>query len=608
MRGRMIVIALALAAVAVAFTASRGSEGEVEAPANAVRLPFVYSPEKEPLLKPLIERFNAERHTSGSRPVFVEPEVVASGDAQTRIAQGRLKPALWSPASSFWGRLLNHEADQRLVADENPSIVRTPLVIAMWKRLADAYGYPKRPLGYEQLAQLATGGWAAIGRPEFGSFKYVHTNPDFSTSGLSAVAASYYAAVGKRGGPDRGRRHPRAGAGPRARALDRPLRRHDAVHRRRDARPRARLRVGGGDGGDHAAGLQPPRRRRRAARRGLPVGRHVLLRQPADDAADWVSPEQRRAARVFADFLAEQVTPELAGRYGFRPADEDVAPAGLVTRANGVDPAQPEAGPAPARAEGAGQAQAGLACRPQAGERDRSSSTTPARWARRTSSRRRPRACKGFFREAAPQDRIGLIEVLGRRSRRSCRSRRCATNREELLRRRRRDLPGGETRVRDATIAGVQAVEAELDPDAINAVVVLTDGEDTSSARTAEAVVRELEAQRRKESGQIRVFTIAYGSEPNADELADYAKASGGNSYEGGARRHRVDLPVDQLLLLMNRPPTRGELQRALVLNAATKPLNVLVPTGVTRRRACSSATPWLLPVAFVVLARAARA
>ena len=88
--------------------------------------------------------------------------------------------------------------------------------------------------------------------------------------------------------------------------------------------------------------------------------------------------------------------------------------------------------------------------------------------------------------------------------------------------------------MRDATIAGVQAVEAALDPDAINAVVVLTDGEDTSSGRNADAVVRELEAQRRKESGQVRVFTIAYGSEPNADELADYAKASGGNSYKGG--------------------------------------------------------------------------
>jgi Ca-activated chloride channel homolog len=141
---------------------------------------------------------------------------------------------------------------------------------------------------------------------------------------------------------------------------------------------------------------------------------------------------------------------------------------------------------------------------------------------------------KGFFRQAAPQDRIGLIKFSGD----------ITTlvpiapmreNRDDLLAATDAIFPDGETRVRDATIAGVQAVEAELDPDAINAVVVLTDGEDTSSARTAEAVVRELEAQRRKEAGQIRVFTIAYGSEPNGDELADYAKASGGNSYKGGA-------------------------------------------------------------------------
>ena len=97
------------------------------------------------------------------------------------------------------GRLLNYESDRRLVADDNPSIVRTPLVIAMWEELADAYG-TRSKLGYKELGELATSGWAAAGKPEFGSFKYVHTNPDFSTSGLSAVAASYYAAAGKREG------------------------------------------------------------------------------------------------------------------------------------------------------------------------------------------------------------------------------------------------------------------------------------------------------------------------------------------------------------------------------------------------------------------------
>ena len=50
-----------------------------------------------------------------------------------------------------------------------------------------------------QIAQLATGGWAAAASRSSARFKYVHTNPDFSTSGLSAVAASYYAAGNKEG-------------------------------------------------------------------------------------------------------------------------------------------------------------------------------------------------------------------------------------------------------------------------------------------------------------------------------------------------------------------------------------------------------------------------
>ena len=160
---------------------------------------------------------------------------------------------LWSPASSFWGRLLNYEADRALVADDNPSIVRTPLVIAMWKRLADAYGYPRRPLGYRAARRARDRRLGRRGQPQFGAFKYVHTNPDFSTSGLSAVAASYYAAVGKREGLTEADVAPRRAQ--QVRRLERSI-----VHygdttlfiSERDAPPRARLRVGRRHGGDHA--------------------------------------------------------------------------------------------------------------------------------------------------------------------------------------------------------------------------------------------------------------------------------------------------------------------------------------------------------------------
>ena len=173
-----------------------------KAPAGALKIRFAYSPEKEVLALPLIKKFNQERIKVGGRPIFVEAENVSSGDAETRIAKGQLKPTAWSPASSLWGRLLNYEADKGYIAKDNPSLARTPLVIAMWEPPARALGWPKKPIGFGEVLRLATSknGWADYGHPEYGRFKLGHTNPDFSTSGLSAVAAEYYAATGKREG------------------------------------------------------------------------------------------------------------------------------------------------------------------------------------------------------------------------------------------------------------------------------------------------------------------------------------------------------------------------------------------------------------------------
>ena len=211
-RGQLLLaIFAALAVGAVAWFAGgpgKNDESSTEpaasakAPAGAVRVTFAYSPEKEKLLLPLIKSFNRERNEVGGSPVFVEGINAASGDAEARIAKGTFKPVAWSPASSLWGRLLNFEADRPYTADEAPSIVRTPLVIAMWEPMARALGYPRKKLGFADILRLATSGkgWADFGKPEFGAFKLVHTNPDFSTSGLSAVVAEYYAATGKKEG------------------------------------------------------------------------------------------------------------------------------------------------------------------------------------------------------------------------------------------------------------------------------------------------------------------------------------------------------------------------------------------------------------------------
>src|SRR5216684_835023 len=201
---RAIVIALVAAVVGVAaFTSLHGgSAGRASTGGDSLRLIFAYSPNQEQLLVPLIRRFNAERHIAGGRDVAIVGESVASGDVEAKVAARTYQPIIWSPASSLWGRLLNFQVRAPWVADENPSIVRTPLVIALWKPEAKALGWPHRPIGFRQILQLATSrsGWGAYGLPTFGRFKLGHTNPDFSTSGLSFVAAQYYTATGKREG------------------------------------------------------------------------------------------------------------------------------------------------------------------------------------------------------------------------------------------------------------------------------------------------------------------------------------------------------------------------------------------------------------------------
>jgi Ca-activated chloride channel family protein len=78
----------------------------------------------------------------------------------------------------------------------------TPLVIAMPRPMAEALGWPDEPLGFADLATLAENaeGWAAVGHPEWGPFRLGKTNPNYSTSGLNFTVAEYYAATGKRAG------------------------------------------------------------------------------------------------------------------------------------------------------------------------------------------------------------------------------------------------------------------------------------------------------------------------------------------------------------------------------------------------------------------------
>jgi Ca-activated chloride channel family protein len=540
----LAVVAIAAVALVAVLSGGGGDDGGGDgresgpvAPKGSVRVSFAYSPEKEKLLRPLIRRFNSERAKVNGKPVFVEGEVVSSGEAESKLAAGTLELTAWSPASSLWGRLLNFEADRSFVADDNPSIVRTPLVIAMWEPFARALGWPRKQLGFEQIIRLARSnqGFAEFGHPEFGSFKLVHTNPDFSTSGLEAVVAEYYAATGKKEGLTE---EDVAGSG--ARAVVRDIER-SIVHYGDTTLFIADQMRREGPGYASAVAMEEVTlldfNRDRGSQPKL-----VALYPPegtfySDNPfivldAPWVQPAQRQGAQVFQHFLEDQITPELAAQSGFRPPSLDDAPVAPVSKENGVDPAQPK------RVLGLPEPRVLDAVR-RAWREDRKPANvllvvdTSGSMAEANRLERAKAGLRSFFRNVGRQDSVGLmifsdqitplIPVGPYRA-----------NAAELRDKVRNLIADGGTAVYDATIDGFRRVRSGASADRINAVVVLTDGEDTDSGASADEVVEAVRAQGDSDD-QVRVFTIAYsaGAVGAADALKRISEASGGQAYEG---------------------------------------------------------------------------
>lgn len=173
--------------------------GGDSAPANALKISIAYSPEKETWLKERIAAFNASRAEVGGKPIFVEGVNKSSGAARTEIKNNQLDVTIWSPSASTWLEVLKQETGNSNIAVSSRPLVLTPVVISMWKPMAEALGWPNTPIGWADMLKLINDpkGWGAYGHPEWGRFSWGHTDPEISTSALSTLLAEFYAAVGK---------------------------------------------------------------------------------------------------------------------------------------------------------------------------------------------------------------------------------------------------------------------------------------------------------------------------------------------------------------------------------------------------------------------------
>lgn len=168
------------------------------------------SSEKAALLGQIADSFARTNPTANGKCARVHVFSKSSGGAAKALAQGwdigsdGTRPDVWTPASSSWvvllrQRLAARDAPTDLVPSSIASVAKTPLVIAMPRPMAKALGWPSKALGWSDILALTRdpNGWGRFGHPEWGAFRLGKTNPNFSTSGLNATIASYFAATGR---------------------------------------------------------------------------------------------------------------------------------------------------------------------------------------------------------------------------------------------------------------------------------------------------------------------------------------------------------------------------------------------------------------------------
>ena len=249
--------------------------------------------------------------------------------------------------------------------------------------------------------------------------------------------------------------------------------------------------------------------------------------------APWVSASERKGAGLFQRFLASEVTPELAARSGFRPADPQKKPVAPIDESHGADPSQPE------RVLGLPEPRVLDRIR-AVWRKDRKPANVmlvvdvSGSMADEDRLKRAKQGLEVFMDEVAPTDRLGLISFAEQIDTLVPVHDQFREGEPELRATMQSLVAGGTTAVYDATAEALRSLRKLGDPSRINAVVVLTDGGDTDSTITDDEVV-DLVSHRDESGPPVRIFTIAYSPDAERAEtvLKRIAAGSGGQAYTG---------------------------------------------------------------------------
>jgi Ca-activated chloride channel family protein len=515
------------------------STSSERAPAGSLELVFPYGSEKEKWITDVTRDFNQRNiKTSGGKTIFVRALPMGSGETIDNILSGSLQAHLASPASGAFIKLGNAESRLKIGKDlivSTDNLVLSPVVIAMWKPMAEAIGWGKKPIGWSDILALARNekGWEAYGYPQWGKFKFGHTHPEYSNSGLISLFAEAYAGAGKT-------------AGLTLADLNKPQLKQSmagveqsVVHYGSSTGFFGRKMFANGPEYLSAAVLYESMVVESYSQNNLAFPIVAIYPKEGTFWSDhpvgvvereWVSPEHREAAKIYIQYLLARPQQLKAIEYGFRPALVDLPLAAPLDLAHGINPQEPKTTlEVPSADVINGILQLWRAEKKHSnivlvldtsGSMNEDSKIQNAR-----------EGAKQLVQLLDDGDTFSFLpfssELHWAQRNASVKEERPRLNAQiDSL------FAGGGTALYQAIDAAYQQLAMAPPGDSkIQAVVVLTDGEDTQSGMKLEELMERIRYN--GETRAIHIFTIAYGKDARKDILQKIADSTQAKFYEG---------------------------------------------------------------------------
>lgn len=535
------------------------------------------SSEKVNLVEKLGEAFKNSPEASGlSDCASVFPINVSSGNGAKTLLTNPTEwpnlspewyPNIWSPASSIWIERVAAAGNANLVADPT-FFTQTPIVFGVPESMAEQLGYPEKPISYADLASYISdpAGWGALGRPLWGEFKIAKTNPNTSTTGLSVILTQSYAASGKTADL--------TVADVEASAEFSRTFELGAIHYG-DTTGKVLTTLynatqNGAQGSSYVSAIaleetslfwynqgNPDSRTIQPGEVLVPPKEKLVAVYPTEGSmwsdnpavvlnSPWVTEAQKVAGAAFLKFLNTKAAQEILPEYGFRPLDTSVDASKVLNASIGIDTSQPTVSlPRPsAEVVSAALDQWTEIRKPSAVLQviDISGSMDDPIGDGRSKLEGAIAGAVATLDNFRPTDKLGvwafttdISSELGQNVAPVYDFAPLAGNREsvgrsieDLIFSTRQGTP-----MYDVIGIAYDYMLERAEPGRINAIIVLSDGQDTDSRTSLESLLVKLnQASEGANSSAVRIFTIAYGEGADKDILNRISTATGGQMFD----------------------------------------------------------------------------